>query len=92
MQTALAYIPRGIADLFGNGFAVKFVVGFPDLGNSESGDRESIEAERHLLLWYQNYWGAWCHLCLGIFTYDNMKSDEGIQETLKESIKKQKSK
>lgn len=33
---------RGMSDLFGNGFAVEFVVDFPDLGHGESGDRECI--------------------------------------------------
>lgn len=42
----------GISDLFGNSFAVKFVVDFSDLGHSESGDRECTETEGHLLLWH----------------------------------------
>lgn len=34
-----------MSDLFGDGLAVQFVVDFPDLGHSESRDRESIKAE-----------------------------------------------
>lgn len=58
-------LPRsGMSDLFGDGFAVQFVVDFPDLGHSESRDRESIKAEGHLLLWYQRHWGGRCYLRL----------------------------
>lgn len=51
-------------DLFGDGFAVQFVVDFPDFGHGECGDRECIKTKRHLLLWYQCHWGGRCYLCL----------------------------
>lgn len=63
-------------DLFSNGFAVQFVVDFPDLGHSECRDRECIETEGDLLLWHQRHWGGRCYLCLRVFTWDNKKSDE----------------
>lgn len=65
---------RDVSDLFGNGFAVQFVVHFSDLGHSESRDRECTEAEGHLLLWYQPHWGGRGYLCLRIFAWEKKKS------------------
>lgn len=79
-------------DLFSNGFAVQFVVDFPDLGHGERRDRECIEAEGDLLFWHQRHWGGRCYLCLGVFTWDNKKSDEVIRVSNKKQRKQTKSK
>lgn len=71
-------LSSGMPDLFSDGFAVQFVVDFPDLGHGECRDRECIEAEGDLLFWHQRHWGGRCYLCLRVFTWDNKKSDEVI--------------
>lgn len=52
-----------MSDLFGDGFAVQFVVDFSDLGHRQSRDGECIETEGHLLLWYQRHRGGRGYLC-----------------------------
>lgn len=56
-------------DLFGDGFAVQFVVDFPDLGHSERRDGQSVQTEGHLLFWQQCHWRSRCYLCLWVFTW-----------------------
>lgn len=53
-----------MSDLFGNGFAVQFVVDFSDFGHGESRDRQCRETERHLLLWNQCHEGGRGYFCL----------------------------
>ena len=56
-------------DLFGNGFAVQFVVDFPDLGHGERGDGDGIEAEGHLLLRDQRHQRGGNTFRLGVLTW-----------------------
>ena len=58
-----------LTDLFGDGFAVQFVVDLPDLGHSERGDGDSIEAEGNLLFWDQRHKGGGNTLGLRVLTW-----------------------
>lgn len=84
----VTFIPPSsdMSDLFGDGFAVQFVVHFPDLGHCERGHREGVETEGHFLLWHQRHRRGRCHLCLRVFTWDNKKRDGMYKD--KEGLKK----
>ena len=71
----------GLSDLFGDGFAVQFVVDLPDLCHSESGDGQRVQTEGHLLLWDQRHRRGRGDLRLRVFTCDRKTDKNRIKKS-----------